>query len=212
MSTGDAVTGTPVSKFSFVGGQLALDFANTLSDRGTERPHERLAEYPDLVWWSFAAGLAGGRAARRLLAAAERRRVDAAAVLDRARELREALHRAFTSTAGGEIPAQSDLDQLNGELGRALSKLELRPGAECCSLEFGGEDEALDRMLWSVTRAAVDLLTTPRLRRVKQCASDTCDRVFVDDSRNHSRRWCEMRECGNRAKARLHYRKRAKQA
>lgn len=195
----------PVSDFSYVGGNLALDFANTLGDRGSDHPLERLREFGDLVWWSYGADLIGGRTARGLLAAARKHPGQAAAVLDRARELREALHRSFTATAGGGVPRQPDLDVLNRELGRALPRLEVRPGGGCCTLEFASGDEALDRLLWSVARAAVDLLTSPRVERVKQCHSSSCDWLFLDESRNRSRRWCDMRECGNRAKARRHY-------
>lgn len=57
-------------------------------------------------------------------------------------------------------------------------------------------------MLWPVARSAADLLVSPDLARVRKCAGPTCDWPFVDMSRNRSRRWCDMRECGNRAKAR----------
>ncbi len=198
---------SPVGEFSYLAGDAALDFGNTLGDRGTERPHERLTRYPDLVWWAYGAGIFGGRDARKLLGAARDRPGRAAKVLTRARALRESLHRAFEAVTAAGKPAAADLAVLNDELAHALEHLQLQPGGECCRLEYAEPDEALDRMLWAVARAVVDLLTSGRLRLVKQCAGATCDWLFLDESRNRSRRWCDMRECGNRAKARRHYAK-----
>ena len=63
-------------------------------------------------------------------------------------------------------------------------------------------------MLWPVVQSAVDLMTSPELDRVGQCADDRgCGWLFVDTTKNRSRRWCDMRDCGNRAKARRHYAK-----
>jgi predicted RNA-binding Zn ribbon-like protein len=70
----------------------------------------------------------------------------------------------------------------------------------------GGErSPPLDRPLWTLARAAGDLLTGPELARVRRCGSATCASMFLDTSRNGSRRWCDMETCGNRAKARRHY-------
>lgn len=198
---------SPVGEFTYLAGDVALDLGNTLGDRGTDRPHERLTAYSDLVWWAYGAGLFGGRDARQLLGVARKHPRQAATVLSRGRTLRESLHRAFEAVTAGRKPAGDDLAVLNDELGHALEHLQLEPGGECCRLEYAEPDEALDRMLWTVARAAVDLLTSGRLRLVKQCAGTTCDWLFLDESRNRSRRWCDMRECGNRAKARRHYAK-----
>ncbi|MCB0153982.1 MAG: CGNR zinc finger domain-containing protein, partial [Anaerolineae bacterium] len=56
--------------------------------------------------------------------------------------------------------------------------------------------------------SAAELLTSDRLNRVGQCAGESCGWLFLDTTRNHSRRWCEMEHCGNRAKAKRHYRRR----
>jgi predicted RNA-binding Zn ribbon-like protein len=67
------------------------------------------------------------------------------------------------------------------------------------------QSDALDRMLWPVARSAADLLTSDHLNRVHQCGGKDCTWLFVDTSRNHSRQWCDMGDCGNRAKARRFY-------
>lgn len=195
---------SPVADFSYVAGDSALDFANTLGDRGTDAPNERLRTYEDLVWWAFGAEALPGRVARRLISTASEHPEAARATLDRARRLREAMHRAFAAVSAGTPPPAADLAIVNEELRTALAGLELQPEGSCCALGFR-ETDAPDRVLWPIARGATNLLTSSRLERVKQCASDTCDWLFVDESRNHSRRWCDMRECGNRAKARRHY-------
>jgi predicted RNA-binding Zn ribbon-like protein len=63
----------------------------------------------------------------------------------------------------------------------------------------------LDQILWPVSRSAADLLTSNLLERVRECADDRgCGYLFIDTSRNRSRRWCSMESCGNRAKVRQH--------
>jgi predicted RNA-binding Zn ribbon-like protein len=74
--------------------------------------------------------------------------------------------------------------------------------------QWAGSPQALDRMLWDVARSSIDLLTSDDLPRVGQCADERgCGWLFLDMSRNHSRQWCNMGGCGNRAKARRHYSK-----
>ena len=51
-------------------------------------------------------------------------------------------------------------------------------------------------------------LTSEELDQVRECAGNTCGWLFVDMSRNHSRHWCDMRDCGNRAKVRRYYQRR----
>jgi predicted RNA-binding Zn ribbon-like protein len=60
-------------------------------------------------------------------------------------------------------------------------------------------------MLWPIASSAADLLTSERLKKVRLCEAKTCTWLFLDESRNHSRRWCDMKVCGNREKARRHY-------
>ena len=70
-------------------------------------------------------------------------------------------------------------------------------------------ENALDRVLWPVVRDAAELLSGEDLDRVGRCADANCGWLFLDTSRNHSRRWCSMKDCGNRAKARRHYQRTA---
>ena len=72
---------------------------------------------------------------------------------------------------------------------------------------WAGDCSCPERPLWQIAHAAADLLASDRLNRVRLCGSGTCEWVFLDESRNRSRRWCDMSTCGNREKARRHYEK-----
>lgn len=190
--------------FDFSGGQLSLDFANTVSG-SRARPTDRLVTYSDLLSWGRQAGVLTIRAGQRLGQAAGRRREDAAKTLADAVGFRETLFRLFAGVIHGQPPDSGDLAVLNAALSKAMarSRLVRTPGG--LSWGWTEDPEALDQMLWPVARSAADLLVSPELQRIRKCAGTNCDWLFMDMSKNHSRRWCDMRECGNRAKARRYY-------
>jgi predicted RNA-binding Zn ribbon-like protein len=197
----------PIEDLELIGGEVCLDFANSMG--GTrEAPSERLHGYADLVRWAAHAGAIERAELEPLLAAADSRSAEAEAVFARAIELREAIFRIFAALAADASPAAADLERLNDELARALPHLRIVPGEHGFDYRFEAAEGALDRPLWPVARSASELLATGDLGRVKRCTSDECDWLFVDLSKNRSRRWCDMRDCGNRAKARRYYRRR----
>jgi predicted RNA-binding Zn ribbon-like protein len=194
-------------EFEFSGGALCLDFVNTLSDRPVRRK-EGLCSYGDLVEWGRQAGILTGEEARGLAAAVRRGPGAAGAALARAIALREALFRLFSAIAAGRHAGAGDVAAINDSLPRALSRLRVRSSRGAFHWRFEAGDRDLDRVLWPVVRSAAELLTSPELPRLRECASGSCSWIFVDRSRTHRRRWCDMKTCGNRAKARRHYRRR----
>ncbi len=197
-------------RFELSGGRLCLDFVNTVSGDRAGRPTERMGAYPDLVEWSRQTDILDDAAARRLVAEARRRSADAEAAHRDALAFRESLYRIFTAiAAGGDAPAD-DLAVLSDHLARALSHRRLvRGGAACCAFAWNDPPGALDAPLWRVAVSAAELLTSGAdLARVRVCGMhDTheCSWVFMDHTRARTRRWCSMKECGNKAKARRHY-------
>jgi predicted RNA-binding Zn ribbon-like protein len=140
---------------------------------------------------------------RSLTERAARRTREAATVFTRALELREAVYRIFAALAVGRAAAQADLAVLNETLGRASSNARVTPGASAFQWTWDLEDTAIDLPLCLIALSAAGLLTSDDCRRVRQCADeDGCGWLFVDTSRNHSRRWCDINDCGNRAKQR----------
>lgn len=187
--------------YELTGGELCLDFANTLDSRPTDEPRELLTDYEELVRWSVQAGAVSSRAGTGLRRRAARHRRQAATVLRRAQALRETIFEIFAASARGDAPPADALDALNARLPEALEHLRLARDDHDVRWQWE-ETDALDRMLWPVVRSAAELLTSERLDRVRVCSADDCDWLFLDQSKNRSRRWCDMTVCGNRSKVR----------
>jgi predicted RNA-binding Zn ribbon-like protein len=187
--------------FEFVGGSVALDFANTLGGMHTAPTHEHLVEYRDLVEFGRGAGTIAPSQARRLLEESGRQPAGAAAVLRRGIALREAIWRVFDARAKGARAEPSDLAAIHREDLRALAHV--RFGQSEAGVDYEWSDDIdLDRPLWAIARAAAELLRSEELTRVRECGSATCEWLFIDRSRNHTRRWCDMNDCGSVAKMR----------
>ncbi|MEU4560633.1 ABATE domain-containing protein [Actinoplanes sp. NPDC023936] len=181
------------------GGQTCLDFANTVDARGTGARAEHLAGYPDLVRWSAYAGLLDEPATRHLLTLAAARPQAAQASYAAALTLREAIFRIFAGLATGAPPAPADLTLIQQGYAAALAtaRLEQRGGAFVWNLPA----DALHRAWWPAAVSAAKLLTGGPIDRVKVCASGAgCRGLFLDTSKNASRRWCAMESCGTAAK------------
>jgi predicted RNA-binding Zn ribbon-like protein len=192
--------------FELSGGALCLDFANTWSDRG--RPEtDRLRDYSDLLAFALAAGLLTAGEEARLTRRAERDPQAATAALALGRSLRETLYGAFSTVAAGRAPEAADLERLNAVLPEALSRLRLESRGTELVWAWATPEDPLESPLWPVLRSAAELLTSEERQRVRECAGSACTWLFLDHSRNRSRRWCSMETCGNRAKAHRHYRR-----
>ncbi|HKQ51292.1 MAG TPA: ABATE domain-containing protein [Pyrinomonadaceae bacterium] len=196
--------------FELVGGRLCLDFVNTLNgSRETGETEEKLNAYGDLVAWSRQAEVVTEREARSLLKEAERDPVGAARTLNRARALREALYRIFYAAAhDARPPAKNDLAVLNAALSEALAQQQLARTSEGFEWEWAEGDAQLGRVVWPVALSAAEVLTSGEVARTRVCEAGDCTWLFMDLSKNRSRRWCDMKYCGNRAKSRRHYERR----
>jgi len=174
---------------------LCLEFVNTRYWRGQANPTETLNAPDDLASWIAANGAPKGAKA------------PTSKEFERAIELRETIHRLFDAEAQDRAPSARDLDALNEALEKAPARTTLKR-------ERGGYGWDVDirsgtalALLAPVLWTAGDLLTGPRLDRVRRCANPDCLFLFLDDSRAGKRRWCSMSSCGNRAKAKRHYHK-----
>jgi predicted RNA-binding Zn ribbon-like protein len=198
---------TSAGTLKLLGGRLSLDFSNTADWHATDHPIEFLTSYSELVAWSQHVGILTESGTQHLLEEAIRRPAEASAVLARTIALREAIFRLFTAISHGLSPQAHDLDTFNAELSTVLAQSRIVLTAEGFALDWLGDEDALDQMLWPVLYDAAELLISEDLYRVGQCVDDRCGWLFLDLSRNRSRRWCSMKDCGNRAKARRHYRR-----
>ena len=196
-------------RWKLIAGRPCLDFVNTVGARvpdpaagtGVLVRREMLESYDDLLRWAGFAGLVTGRelGLLRKLAAEDPRR--AAAVHARAVAFREALYRVGAVVAKGGQPTAGDVSWLDQEWHEAqdTQRLAARPGGLAVTWR---EERRLDRLLWPLALDAFELFTGDRLDRLKQCPGEDCGWLFLDTSRNGSRQWCDMRDCGNIAKVR----------
>ena len=189
-----------------VGGAVILDFVNTADWHLRPEPEEWLQSYADLLAWAKGVGALDAARARRLAALAKADPAAAERVLATARRLREALFRIFLTTTRGATPEEADLRLVNTWLARVAQRRGLQRAGHrlsWCPPRPDTPESVLAPILWS----AGDVLTGESQGRVKLCAADGCGWVFLDASRKTNRLWCSMEGCGNRAKARRHYRR-----
>jgi predicted RNA-binding Zn ribbon-like protein len=191
-------------------GHRALDFANTMDWHLSDHPKDRLHSYEDFTDWALQG---------RVISPAQRRALDAEAkahpgraqkALEATRRLRDALQRLFDAEATHETADAGDLDLLKGTVARAVAQasIEKDGGLALAWPEVTGD---LEYPLGALAWTSMQMLSSDTRNMIGLCADDRgCGFLFLDTSKNHSRRWCSMDVCGNRAKAKRHYKAKSK--
>jgi predicted RNA-binding Zn ribbon-like protein len=188
----------------FVGGDVVLDFVNTVTGRNG-RPRDWISSFSALADWAALVGLLPAPRCRRLKELSRRLPLDAAAALGSARDLRELLFRLLTQAIDGRGPAPVDLDRLHVYWRRGVEAHALRRVGGLIRPILSGSPATLDGIVSALAIRAVDLLRELQSVRLRRCAGPNCAWVFIDSSKAGRRRWCDMATCGNDAKARRHY-------
>jgi len=192
-----------------VGGDPCLDFVNTVGGRVPGAPgtrsrvlRDKLGSYEDLLAWARHADVVEDRVARGLSRRAALRTGAASRAHARALAGREALHSVLTALVEGRTPQAAELAAVNAEVKAARQHERLVPTPD--GLRWGDEDaeSRLESVLWPVWRAAARLLASEDVSHVRRCGGEDCGWLFLDESRNHTRRWCTMEDCGNLSKVR----------
>jgi predicted RNA-binding Zn ribbon-like protein len=191
--------------FSLCGGHPALDLVNTLDNRFRDSgPVELLGDYAALLRFTEQSGL---------LSAAQvdvlRRQVgkpEAERAVNAARELREAAASALYAGIEGSASLPADVRLLEGYFQTARTHQELVWASSSDGPKFvwewGSSQTEADLLVWILSLQTCALLTSDKISRLRSCKSGTCRWLFLDTSKNHTRRWCDMKICGNRMKAR----------
>jgi len=183
-----------------------IGFTNTQRWHASRHPEETLTSYEALVTWSRREGLVSSGEARRLLREAARHPRRASQALRQAKVLREAIYRLFVALIRRQSPAATDLAELNKRLAQTSRGAQVRLSRKGFAWEWPAERDSLDGPLGPIARSAAELLLSGNYDRLGQCADDRgCGWLFLDTSKNRSRRWCDITDCGNRAKQRRHY-------
>jgi predicted RNA-binding Zn ribbon-like protein len=188
-----------------IGGAPCLDFANTASGRGTAAHQEHLRSYDDLLIWSAHGGGLPADARRTLVRRAAETPQDADKVLQRAHHLREAIRDVVVSIAQRTTPDPAQAELVAREAAAAVSAAGLTRQGQGVRWRWPDRTDDLARPLWPIARSAFELIEDADPARLKLCPAADCGWIFLDRSKNNSRRWCDMRVCGNREKVRRFY-------
>jgi predicted RNA-binding Zn ribbon-like protein len=193
-------------RFEFIAGALCLDFANTIHNSRAQEKEKELRAISDVLQWAKEAGLLLSAEHDRLAVHYDRNPYEAAAALAESTAIRDLLLSIFTGVAMGRSVASQHLSELNSALAQAPGLLRVHKNSKRIEMEWkSAAGQGLPQVLFAVLTSAAELLAGDRLGRIRECASADCTWLFVDESRNRSRRWCDMSACGNRMKARRHY-------
>jgi predicted RNA-binding Zn ribbon-like protein len=191
--------------FELSGGHVALDFVNTVDSRPTEERRELLPVYDLLLSWSRQAGIITQSEEAMFAREAAAAKTESEKVLANAVRLREFLFDVFSAIADNRALEAEVLRKVNRLSHRVIQRYELIQTGEGFRWQMRPEVKGLDSLLWPVAHSALQLLSSPRVARIRRCAAERCDWLFLDVSKRGNRRWCDMTVCGNRAKARRHY-------
>ena len=184
-----------------VGGDLALDFVNTVTARDTQ-PRDWLDDYAALVRWARAGGHYAARELDALTELAQRHPLKAKAALARAKTLREALCSALYALLDNGEPEPASLQAIDTARTAGANAAQLVSRGRRVQIEWTVRRSGLDLVAHVIAAHALALFERADLDRLRVCDGRDCGWVFVDTSKNGRRRWCDMATCGNVAKAR----------
>lgn len=183
--------------FEWHGRHPALDFVNTLDERLSATPVERLSSYAALTSFARQAKLIDQNTANRLLSQASQ--TEAKRTLGETLAFRELLYSVLRQYANHRSPGALETVALNERLARARLHRRFNVRAEQIYVTWD-EPLASDRILWEFAATVDDLLLQHKRGRIRKCAASACGTLFLDVSKTGRRRWCSMANCGNRNK------------
>ncbi len=195
-------------RFDLVAGVVCLDFINTLDDRFSSEPKELLASYLDLGRFAEDTGVLSEVEVDALFTKSMHAPEAAQKALSSAIKMREAMYQVFWALVTKRPVPRSELYVLNSYIQTAGQHMNLVAATPHFEWQF--DSSGFSAPLWPIARSAADLLASDQLPFVRACASKTCEWLFLDESKNHRKRWCDMTKCGNRAKARRFYTRKKK--
>lgn len=196
-------------QLKLVGGQPCLDFVNTVDRDENQYSQDWFRDSVDLIDWAQYVGLLSSAQAEALLSQVQQQPEQSMKFFNQAIQVREALYRIFSAFAAKRFQSAEDLQLLNTLLSEMQCHLRFVAINSSFTWEWT-ETNQLDFILWQIVRSTADVLTSSNCDRLRECAGVGCGWVFLDFSRNRSRRWCDMEDCGNRAKANRHYERKRK--
>ncbi len=191
-----------ISAIPIIGGHPVIDFVNTVESRHRTTEIDYLASPIRFAHWAAHVGLISSSHVGSL----QRRAVTPRAhlVWRKAKQLRDDLHETSLAIACGETLPILPLGRIMEVAKWATSQSGLYEQGERLSVQPLPSKIIHEQALIVLAHSAVALLTSEDIERVRKCAHEACDWLFLDRSRNGRRRWCRMEACGNRCKVRRH--------
>jgi len=186
-----------------VGGALCLDFANTINSR-REPEHDYLLTYSDLVDWAGKVEILSAQQVKSLKQKESQNAKEAEKALEKGQSAREIVYRIFSASANKSKPKEEDLSAITRLYEEAIANGEHAKVGNHYEIIWQA-DKTVDALLWSIVASAENLLLSEELGRVKECPN--CGWLFLDTSKNQSRRWCSMNTCGARDKMRRYHKR-----
>lgn len=187
--------------FELIAGHPALDLVNTLDWRfRDDGPEELLSSYDDLLRFSAQSGILTAKQIRQIVrTSTESASADA---LVACRELREAAADVLYDAVDDRTPAASQIKTLERFFKDAREHQRLSWSGSRLAWEWPATESGAELPFWLLTLSTTRLLTSDDMGRLRACEKPDCRWLFLDTSKNHTRRWCDMKLCGNRMKAR----------
>jgi predicted RNA-binding Zn ribbon-like protein len=192
-------------RFELTGGALCLDFINTMDHRASSEPKELLKSYLDLARFAEDTGALDSTQVDHLMERSYVTPEPAQRALVEAIELREAMYQVCAAIMKKKPAPAAALATVNQYVQGAAQYSRLVESKGHFEWRFDAPANTFEAPLWPIARSAADLLASEQLQYVHECSSPTCQWLFLDTSKNHRRRWCDMKVCGNRAKFRRFY-------
>ena len=196
----DELPPSRAASLAMVGGELALDFANTSSGRGSTGHHEHLRAAGDVIDWAEHARAILPEDAEWLRDMTLQDPQLAQKLLGAALALREDIYGLGAELAAGHAAPREKIDRIAAVQASALAKATLQPIEGRYAWSWVAKTSPIEAVLGPISLSAITMLMQADLTRIKQCPGEKCGWLFFDATKNKSRRWCEMEVCGNRAK------------
>ena len=197
--------------WKFIGGRLCLDFVNSVGERKEleEKPYpeniivkDKLENFNDFITWGKEIGIITEAERKYLLNLNSSEKKETEITFKRAIELRESLFKIIYDVINNKEPDEKMIQILNREYSIANENRILVYMNNKIEWQFSKDPLKPDYLIWVIAESVVKLLSSEVISRVKICAGDDCGWLFLDTSKNKSRQWCDMKDCGNVAKVR----------
>jgi predicted RNA-binding Zn ribbon-like protein len=197
------MTERSIENLQLDGGCPVFDFTNTINNRNSAQQHDYLADYEQVLLWNAKVGLLTPERISLLSRYAAEHRSESELALLKAKHAREILYQLFSSIGKHQTVDSHTLNAFNEILAACFGKLKVDITVAGPSVNFTGQTVSLDEPVCIIMKSAYDILTNEDFTRLKECPS--CGWLFIDRTKNAKRRWCDMKVCGSRDKAKRYY-------